>query len=354
MSSSMLIKAVGCALLVLLAAAAPTYLSSYDLSLTGRFLALSLTAMGLVLIWGQGGILSLGQGVFFGLGGYVLAMHLKLVGLETGEVMPDFMVWSGVKALPWWWEVFRNPLVMILGVLIVPALVAAAFGWLVFRRRIGGVYFALITQALALAFATLLISQQAMTGGFNGLTNYKTLFGFNLNDEAVSHGLYWATLAIVVVALICGTLLLNSSFGKILRATRDNTNRVRFLGYDPTPYKIVTFSIAAMFAGLSGALFALHAGVISPALIGVVPSIEMVIWAAVGGRTSLIGAVAGALLVNFAKDKISTELPAFWLYMLGGMFILVVTVLPKGLAGMFPEGGFKMPTLPGRAAKALS
>ncbi|MDP3658634.1 urea ABC transporter permease subunit UrtC [Phenylobacterium sp.] len=354
MSSSMLIKAVGAALLVLLAAAAPAYLSSYDLSLTGRFLALSLTAMGLVLIWGQGGILSLGQGVFFGLGGYVLAMHLKLVGLETGEVMPDFMVWSGVKALPWWWEVFRNPLVMILGVLIVPALVAAAFGWLVFRRRIGGVYFALITQALALAFATLLISQQAMTGGFNGLTNYKTLFGFNLNDETVSHGLYWATLAIVVVALICGTLLLNSSFGKILRATRDNTNRVRFLGYDPTPYKIVTFSVAAMFAGLSGALFALHAGVISPALIGVVPSIEMVIWAAVGGRTSLIGAVAGALLVNFAKDKISTELPAFWLYMLGGMFILVVTVLPKGLAGMFPEGGFKLPALSGRAAKAVS
>lgn len=354
MSRPFLLKALIGVALVALAAAAPAYLSSYDLSLMGRFLALSLTAMGLVLIWGQGGVLSLGQGVFFGLGGYALAMHLKLVGLETGETMPDFMVWSGVKELPWWWEVFRSPVAAIVGVVVAPAAVAAAFAWLVFRRRIGGVYFALITQALALAFATLLISKQGMTGGFNGLTNYKTLFGFNLNDEAVSHGLYWATLAIVVAAWIAGALLLASGFGKILRATRDNTNRVRFLGYDPTPFKIITFTVAAVLAGLSGALFALHAGVISPALIGVVPSIEMVIWAAVGGRTSLLGAIAGALLVNFAKDKVSTEFPAFWLYMLGGMFILVVTVLPKGLAGMVPEGGFRLPSLPARAAKAAS
>jgi len=332
-------------------AAAPFFLSSYDLSLTGRFLALSLTAMGLVLLWGEGGVLSLGQGVFFGLGGYALAMHLKLVGLESGEVMPDFMVWSNVKALPWWWAIFKSPLVAAAAVILVPAILAAAFGWLVFRRRIGGVYFALITQALALAFATLLISQQAFTGGFNGLTNYKTLFGLNMNSEGFAHGLYWATLAIVALAFLGGWALLRSRFGKLLRATRDNTNRVRFLGYDPTPIKIIAFSVAGVFAGLSGALFALHAGVISPALVGVVPSIEMVVWAAVGGRASLGGAIAGALLVNFAKDKISSVLPEFWLYALGLIFILVVTVLPKGVAGMIPEFRLKAPALPDRTAK---
>jgi urea transport system permease protein len=341
--------------LVALFAAAPLFLSSYDLSLTGRFLALSLTAMGLVLIWGEGGVLSLGQGVFFGLGGYALAMHLKLVGLETGETMPDFMVWSNLKALPWWWEIFRSPVVAVAGVLLVPAIMAAGFGWLVFRRRIGGVYFALITQALALAFATLLISQQAFTGGFNGLTNYKTLFGFNVNRPGFSDGLYWVTLAIVVLAYLGGTALLSSRFGKLLRATRDNTNRVRFLGYDPTPIKIVAFTVAGMLAGLSGALFALHAGVISPALVGVVPSIEMVVWAAVGGRASLGGAIAGALVVNFAKDKISTVLPEFWSYALGLIFILVVTVMPKGLAGMVPASfSFKALRLPRRAPKVAT
>jgi urea transport system permease protein len=344
-------KLVVAAIVVLIAAAAPFYLSAYDLSLTGRFLALGLTAMGLVLIWGEGGVLSLGQGVFFGLGGYALAMHLKLNGLEAGETMPDFMVWSNMKALPWWWEIFKSPVVALLGVVLVPAAVAAAFGWLVFRRRIGGVYFALITQALALAFATLLISKQGFTGGFNGLTNYKTLLGITLNDAGVARGLYWVTLAIVVLAFLGCTLLLQSRFGKLLRATRDNTNRIRFLGYDPTHYKILAFTVAAALAGLSGALFSLHAGVISPALVGVVPSIEMVVWAAVGGRASLIGAIVGALVVNFAKDKISSAFPDFWLYLLGGVFIFVVTAMPKGIAGLFPEGGFKAPALPKPRAK---
>jgi urea transport system permease protein len=220
-------------------------------------------------------------------------------------------------------------------VIVVPAIVAAAFSWLVFRRRIGGVYFALITQALSLAFATLLISQQAFTGGFNGLTDFKTLFGLNLSNAGTGRGLYWTTLFIVVGALLLGRLLLKSRYGKLLRASRDGANRLRFLGYDPTPYKVVAFTVAAVLAGVSGALFTLHAGVISPALVGVVPSIEMVIWVAIGGRTSLAGAIAGALLVNFAKDKISTVLPAFWLYALGALFIIAVTVAPKGLAGLF-------------------
>ncbi|MET0363466.1 MAG: urea ABC transporter permease subunit UrtC [Sphingobium sp.] len=335
------IKPIGGGIALVLAIAAPWLLSPYDLNLLARFLALSLTAMGLVLLWGEGGVLSLGQGVFFGLGGYALAMHLKLVGLGEGEI-PDFMVWTGLTALPWWWAIFKSPVVAILAVFIVPSVIAALFAWAIFRRRIGGVYFALITQALALAFATLLVSQQDKTGGFNGLTDYQTLFGFNLNLPSTAWGLYYVTLLFVVMALAGLTWLLGSRYGKMLRAARDGSNRLRFLGYDPTPYKVVAFTIAALLTSVSGALFTLHAGVVSPALVGVVPSIEMVIWAAIGGRDSVIGAIAGTLLVNFAKDKISTAFPELWLYGLGLLFILAVTVLPKGLAGLFgPDHPFK-------------
>ena len=325
------------AIALMLSIAAPWLLSAYDLNLLARFLALSLTAMGLVLLWGEGGILSLGQGVFFGLGGYALAIHLKLADLGTGEI-PDFMAWSGLTGLPWWWALFKNPIVALLMVFVLPATVGALFGWAIFRRRISGVYFALISQALALAFSTLLISQQGKTGGFNGLTDYHTLLGFNLNLPSTTLALYYITLMLVVGAFFGLRWLLASRFGKLLRASRDGSNRLRFLGYDPTPYKVIAFTVAAMLTGISGALFTLHAGVISPALVGVVPSIEMVIWAAIGGRDSIAGALAGALLVNFAKDKISTAFPELWLYGLGLLFILSVTALPKGLAGLFGPG----------------
>lgn len=320
--------------LVLLAAlVAPFLVSSYDLNLVARFLAMAILALGVVLIWGEGGILSLGQGVFFGLGGYALAMHLKLAGLGAGEI-PDFMVWSGLKTLPWWWEPFRNPAFALVGVIAIPGLLAALFSWMVFHRRVGGTYFALITQALALAFATFLISQQASTGGFNGLTEFPSLFGIDLNTQAATRGLYWVTLVALVGSGLLVATLRRSRFGILLRAVRDGENRMRFLGYDPTPYKVVAFTVAAMLAGLAGALFTLHAGVVSPALVGVVPSIEMIIWVAVGGRYSLIGAVAGALLVNLARDRISSALPEPWLYVLGALFILVVTLTPGGLAGI--------------------
>jgi len=335
------IKTIAGGLALLFALVAPWLLSSYDLNLLGRFLALSLTAMGLVLLWGEGGVLSLGQGVFFGLGGYALAMHLKLNGLGDGE-LPDFMMWSGVTKLPWWWAIFKNPFASILGVFVIPSVIGAAFSWLMFRRRIGGVYFALITQALALAFATLLISQQGTTGGFNGLTDYHYLMGFNLNDSKVTTAVYFITLFFVVGAFLGLRWLLGSRYGKLLRASRDGSNRMRFLGYDPAPYKVVAFTVAAMLTGVSGAMFTLHAGVVSPAFVGVVPSIEMVIWVAIGGRTYLIGGIAGTLIVNFAKDKVSTALPELWLYALGFLFIIAVTVLPKGIAGEFDgESRFK-------------
>jgi urea transport system permease protein len=341
MLSTLPFKPAIAALVLALAVAAPWLLTGYDLNLLARFLALSLTAMGLVLLWGEGGVLSLGQGVFFGIGGYAIAMHLKLVDLAPSE-LPDFMVWSGIKTLPHWWVPFRSGLFAMLAILVVAPAIAALFAWAIFRRRIGGVYFALITQALALAFATLLISQQDMTGGFNGLTNYSTLFGFNLNRPSTTTGLYFVTLLLVIAALFALRWLIASRFGKLLRASRDGANRLRFLGYDPTPYKVIAFTVAALLTSISGALFTLHAGVVSPALVGVVPSIEMVIWVAIGGRYSVAGALAGALLVNFAKDKVSTALPELWLYALGTLFILAVTVLPKGLAGLFgPDTPFK-------------
>lgn len=320
-------------LLLALGLVAPVVLSAYDLNLLARFMAMGILALGLVLIWGHGGILSLGQGVFFGLGGYAIALHMKLADLPSGEI-PDFMVWSGRDSLPLWWTPFSSPAFTIAAILIVPTLVGALFSWAVFHRRVGGTYFALITQALALAFSTLIISRQDVTGGFNGLTDFYSVFGFGLASPGTGSGLYWVTLAILCIAFIALRWLLASRFGILLRAARDGENRVRFLGYSPTPFKVVAFAIAAMLAGIGGALFTLHAGVVSPALIGVVPSIEMVVWVAIGGRYSLAGAIVGALLVNLARDAVSSAFPELWLYLMGALFIFVVTLLPRGLAGL--------------------
>lgn len=320
-------------LLLLLAIVAPFALSAYDLNLLARFMAMAILALGIVLIWGHGGILSLGQGVFFGIGGYAIAMHMKMVDLPEGE-LPDFMLWSGQESLPFWWAPFASPIFAVAAILIVPALVGSLFAWAVFHRRVGGTYFALITQALALAFATLIISRQDVTGGFNGLTDFYGIFGVGLSSPGVPSALYWLTLTLLV-ASYCGVrLLLASRFGMLLRAARDGENRIRFLGYSPTPFKVVAFAIAAMLAGIAGALFTLHAGVVSPALIGVVPSIEMVVWVAIGGRYSLAGAIVGALLVNIARDSVSSAFPELWLYLMGLLFIMVVTLLPNGLAGL--------------------
>lgn len=325
-------------LLLALGIAAPFVLSAYDLNLLARFMAMGIVALGIVLIWGHGGILSLGQGVFFGLGGYAIAMHMKVADLPAGEI-PDFMLWSGRESLPLWWTPFASPIFTILAILLVPALLGALFSWAVFHRRVGGTYFALITQAMALAFATLIISRQDVTGGFNGLTDFYSVFGFGLSSPGVPMDLYWVTLALLCVGFIGLRWLLASRFGMLLRAARDGENRVRFLGYSPTPFKVVAFAIAAMLAGVGGALFTLHAGVVSPALIGVVPSIEMVVWVAIGGRYSLAGAIVGALLVNLARDAVSSAFPELWLYLMGALFIFVVTLLPRGLAGLFKGKG---------------
>jgi urea transport system permease protein len=206
--------------------------------------------------------------------------------------------------------------------------------WLVFNRRVSGVYFALLTQALALVFSTLLISEQAYTGGFNGLTDFNTILGHDIIDPSFQRAIYWITLAALAVAFILCRWLLGTGFGKVLLAVRDGESRVRFLGYSPAAYKTVAFALAGALAGVSGALYILHAGVISPAMVGVVPSIEMVIAVAVGGRSSLTGVVIGTLLVNFGKDTISSAIPELWQFVVGALFILVVTALPKGLVSL--------------------
>lgn len=316
-----------------LAVCAPLYLPPYELALLGRFFAMAILALGISLIWGTGGVLSLGQGIFFGLGGYAIAMHLKLAGTEAGGI-PDFMQWSGLDTLPLWWAPFRSPAVAIAAVFILPALAAGLLAFLVFRRRISGAYFAIITQALALAGTTLIISQQPYTGGFNGLTGFTSAFGFTLGDASTQHGLYFLTLALLAAAYVGTRAIVEAPFGKVLLALRDGENRVRFLGYDPLPFKVLAFAFAGLLAGVAGALVTLDLGVISPAMFGVVPSIEMVIWVAIGGRNSLAGAIVGTLVVNFGKDWVSSAFPELWLYVVGIIFIVAVTVAPNGIAGL--------------------
>ncbi len=310
-------------------------------------------AVGISLMWGTGGILSLGQGVFFALGGYAVAMHLKLAGLDPGAV-PDFMQWSGLNTLPWWWAPFRSPVVAIAAVFILPGIAAAAVAYLVFRRRIFGSYFAIITQALTLAASTFIISQQQFTGGFNGLTGFTSAFGFVLGDTHTQYALYWITLGVLTIAFIGVRALQNSPFGKVLLAVRDGENRVRFLGYDPLPFKVITFAVAGILAGVSGALVTLDLGVISPAMFGVVPSIEMVIWVALGGRNSLLGAIVGTLAVNFGKDFISSAFPDLWLYVVGAIFVLVVTIAPQGIVGLLTFRRRRVPNELGPAVPAVA
>jgi urea transport system permease protein len=243
--------------------------------------------------------------VFFGLGGYAIAMHVKLADLAEGEI-PDFMQWSGRTALPFWWEPFHSPVFALAAALVGPALVAALFAWAVFHRRVSGTYFALITQALALAFATLIISRQDVTGGFNGLTNFTSIFGFLFAGPGMASALYWITLGALALSWLGLRWLLGSRFGTVLRAARDGENRVRFLGYDPVPFKVAAFALAAMLSGLGGALFTLNAGVISPALIGVAPRSR---WSS-GSRSVDAPALAVRFSARSRSISLATRSPA--------------------------------------------
>lgn len=320
------------ALLALLAIAFPLLLDPFRLNLIGKYLALAFVAIGIVLTWGYGGILSLGQGVFFGVGGYLMAMFLKLEA--SAPELPDFMVWSSVETLPLWWTPFRSLGWTVLGILILPAVIAYLFSYAIFRRRVSGVYFAIVTLSLALTLTVVVVGQQGDTGGANGITDFRTVLGMDILSDESLRVLYFIEVACLAVAMFLALALVRTRFGKILIAIRDREDRVRFSGYDTAHMKAFVFACGAVLASVGGAFFTLQVGLISPSVIGVVASVEMVIYAAVGGRLSIPGAVVGALLIGFLKSYLSETFPEAWLYCLGAVFILVVWVMPNGLAGL--------------------
>jgi urea transport system permease protein len=321
---------VAVALLALVVA--PLVLEPFRLNLLAKYLCFAIVALGIGLAWGRGGMLTLGQGVFFGIGGYSMGMYLKLN--DAGGDLPDFMVWSGVETLPALWEPFRSPVFAIAAAVLVPIAVAAVLGTLVFRQRVRGAYFAILTQALAAALVILLVGQQGLTGGTNGLTNFFELFGQDLAAEETQQGLYFVVAVVLGLLFLLAWQLTRSRFGKLLVAVRDGEDRVRFLGYNPATVKTITFAISAGMAGIAGALFVPVVGIISPALLGVVPSLELVVAVAVGGRYVLGGAVLGAVIMNYAKTAFSEEFAGGWLYLQGALFILVMTLAPGGIAGL--------------------
>lgn len=321
----------GITLIALILLSAPIFLSDFRLTLLGKFLTFAIAAMGMVLIWGFGGMLSLGQGLFFGLGAYALAMYLKLESAHGR--LPDFMVWSGLKTLPAFWVPFQSPVFAIAMVIVIPTVVAAILGFFVFRSRIQGVYFSIITQAMTLLVSILLVGQQPFTGGTNGLTDLSTIFGYSLANQQTKNALYFVTVICLILVYILCRKLTNSRFGRLLVAMRDDESRVRFLGYNPVVIKTITFAISAAICGVAGALYVPQVGIISPSTLGVVFSIEIVIWAAVGGRATLVGAIIGAILVNAGRSTFSEKFPDIWQYFLGALFIIVVLVFPQGIVG---------------------
>lgn len=311
----------------------------------GRFLALAIAALGIDLIWGYTGLLSLGHGLFFALGGYALAMYLQLQPLpgQTEVPIPEFFTLYGVDKLPWFWEPFYSFPFTLAAIIVIPGLVAAAFGYLIFRNRIKGVYFSILTQAALIVFFNFFNGQQKLINGSNGLkTDTATIFGVLVGSPPVQTTFYALSILFVIVGYVLCRWLASGRMGRMLVAIRDDETRVRFSGYNPTGYKVFVFAISAILAGIAGALFTVQSGIITPSSsMSVAFSIEMVIWVAVGGRGTLIGAVLGTLIVNFAKTLLSEQFPAFWLFFQGALFLIVVTVLPMGILGWFRTTGWK-------------
>ncbi|MEM7596519.1 MAG: urea ABC transporter permease subunit UrtC [Pseudomonadota bacterium] len=322
----------------------PGILDSFRLNLFGKYLTYAFVAIGLALCWGAGGILSLGQGVFFGLGGYCMAMFLKLeastpenTSIQSTPGIPDFMDWNQLTELPVWWQPFYSLPLALIAVVMVPVFFAFVIGFAMFTRRVGGVYFAIITQAFAAILTILIIGQQGYTGGVNGITDLRTLLGWDIRTDEAKTTLYFVNGVLLFAVLLIAQYVRKSKLGRLLIAMRDQEDRVRFSGYNVANFKIFIFCLGAAFAGIGGAMFTLQVGFMSPTLVGIVPSIEMVIFCAVGGRLSILGAVYGALVVNWAKTTFSEAFPELWLLGLGGLFIAVVMFFPNGLAGVWSE-----------------
>jgi urea transport system permease protein len=329
-------------LAILLVVILPATLEVFRLNLVGKYLTYAFAAVGLVLLWGNAGVLSLGHGVFFGLGGYCMAMFLKLEAsdpistkIQSTPGIPDFMDWNQLTALPAFWVPFKSFPFALLAVVLVPSIIAFVVGTAMFKRRVAGVYFAVITQALALILSLGIDGNQGYTGGRNGITDLKTLLGWDIRTQSAQYILYFTTVGLLIACICFARWMLSSKMGRILNAMSEKEDRVRFSGYDVSNFKIFIYCVSAALSGIGGALFVLQVGFISPSLVGIVPSIELVIFAAVGGKRSLIGAVYGTLLVNTGRSLFSENFPQLWLYFMGGLFICVVVFMPNGIAGLW-------------------
>ncbi|QQK81159.1 urea ABC transporter permease subunit UrtC [Salicibibacter cibi] len=311
----------------------PSVLTDFHINLLGQFIAFAILVIGLDLLWGYTGVLSLGHGIFFGIGAYIMAMYLTMSS-EDG-VIPEFMVWNGITELPILWALFQNPIAAIAGAMAVPMIIASILGFFTFRNRIKDVYFTILTQALVLATVTLIVSRQDITGGSDGLTGFTNLFGQQLLAPSTQLVLYYVSLACLAIVFLLCYKITTSRFGKTLVAIRDQENRLRFSGYNTATYKTFIFTLSAGIAGLAGMLFVTQMGIITPEEIGIVPSIEMALWVAIGGRGTLIGPIIGAILVNAARTGFSETYPEMWPYFLGAVFVIIVLFFPKGIMGIF-------------------
>ena len=315
----------------------PFHLSGYMITLLGKIMCYAICALAMDLIWGYTGILSLGHGLFFALGGYVMGMYLmRQIGRDGSyqSDLPDFMVFLDWKALPWHWALSDSFVATLILIVALPGLVAFVFGWFAFRSRIQGVYFSIITQALTFAAMLLFFRNETGFGGNNGFTDFKRILGMPLATPEMRMTLFVLTGVALLGFLLLGRWLVRSKFGRVLQAIRDAERRTMFCGYDPLPYKLTIWVISAMMCGVAGALYVPQVGIINPSEMSTGASIEMAVWAAVGGRATLIGPVVGAFLVNGAKSWLTVAAPEFWLYFLGGLFIVVTLFMPRGVVGL--------------------
>jgi urea transport system permease protein len=314
------------------------HLSPYALTLIGKYLCYAMLALAVDLIWGYCGILSLGHAAFFSLGGYAMGMYLMRQigsrGVYGDPILPDFMVFLNWKSLPWFWYGFNHFWFAAVMMVLVPAVLALVFGWLAFRSRVTGVYLSIMTQALSYALMLAFFRNDMGFGGNNGFTDFKDLLGFDLHASRVRVALVIATIVALAASYLFSRYLLTSRAGRVIRAVRDAENRTRFLGYPVESYKLWIFVMSAVIAGVAGALYVPQVGIINPGEMSPANSIEIAIWAAVGGRATLVGPIVGAFIVNGAKSWLTVFAPEFWLYFLGALFIAVTLFLPDGVAGL--------------------
>ncbi len=317
------------------------HVSTYTVSLVGKYLCLALLALAVDLIWGYCGILSLGHGAFFALGGYAMGMYLMRQigdrGVYGNPELPDFMVFLNWQELPWYWSGFESFGFAMLMVLLVPGILAFIFGLLAFRSRVTGVYFSIISQALTYALLLAFFRNDMGFGGNNGLTDFKDILGFSLQSDATRATLFSLTAIALLLSYLLCRWIVDTKLGRVLIAIRDAESRTRFTGYKVEYFKVFVFVLSAMIAGVAGALYVPQVGIINPGEFSPLNSIEIVVWVAIGGRGTLYGAVLGALLVNYAKTYFTGAMPEVWLFMLGGLFVISTIYLPKGVVGVFQK-----------------